>query len=100
MVLRVGTSKTPQTKTTSAVPGQRNSTLLPEMFRPRRYPRMIAAVQLFDMNYEVKWFTTKITLSTDWLTAYSSVIYQRVTPYSIVFYQLRESIENFPFLSS
>jgi hypothetical protein len=35
------------------------------MLRPRHYPKMIGAVDVTDMNYEVKWFATKITLSTD-----------------------------------
>lgn len=42
-------------------------------------PNMIAAVGLSDVNYEVKCFGTKVKLSTDWLTACSSVFYERVT---------------------
>ena len=77
--------ETPLTKTSSARPGQRNSTLLPQMLRRRHKPKMTATVGLSDMNYEVKWFATKIALSADWLNSYSSVFYQRVSPQSRVF---------------
>jgi hypothetical protein len=73
VALRIGTA---QTAASSAGPGQPNSTLLPEMFRSRQYPKIIADVGLSNMSYELKWFAANITLSTDWLTQQSSVLYQ------------------------
>jgi hypothetical protein len=70
------------------------------MFCSRQYPKIIADVGLSDMSYELKWFATKIKLSSDWLTPWNSVLLYQLTPYSSVLYQLTESIEHFPSLSA
>jgi hypothetical protein len=68
MALCVGTSEHRRPRLHLHVQVSGTGLYCPRCFA-RQDPNMIAAVGLSDVNYEVKWFATKITLSTDWLTA-------------------------------